>query len=140
MYRLIIGIGTDLVEIARIRRTLSDSLASRFLQRILTMAERAVANQRASQHTARLEQYVAGRFAAKEAVSKAFGCGIGDILTFQDIQILHDEHSRPQCTVTEKAVKALGLTINFKIHISITHTDHYASAFAVIEEVKDCNE
>jgi holo-[acyl-carrier protein] synthase len=130
---VIAGIGTDLVEIARIRKTLNGPLAPRFLVRILTEAERMYASS-FSQQTVRMQQFVAGRFAAKEAVAKALGCGIGKQLSFQDIQILHDANGKPQCTVASHVLRALGLPDQAIFHISITHTDAYASAFAVVEK------
>ncbi len=134
MVQLIRGIGTDIVDIARIRKILSGPLMMRFLQRILTDAERVIAEQRKREHHSRFEQYVAGRFAAKEAVAKALGCGFGKQLRFQHIEILHDNHGKPQCTVAEEVKTNLGLKPSTIIHLSISHTAEYASGFAIVDE------
>jgi holo-[acyl-carrier protein] synthase len=130
---MIIGIGTDIVDIERIASILRGSTSEKFLQRLLTLAERELASARAQQHEARVLEFVAGRFAAKEAVAKALGCGIGDPLTFQHIEILHDSLGKPQCTVQEGVLYKLGLSAKVRIHISISHTALVATAFAVLE-------
>jgi holo-[acyl-carrier protein] synthase len=131
---VIVGIGTDIVEIERIASILRGSTGEKFIERILTPAERVVANKRGVLHEARLAQYVAGRFAAKEAVSKAFGCGIGDPLTFQHIEILHDSLGKPQCSVDSYVLQRLGMSLSTRIHLSISHTAGHATAFAVLED------
>lgn len=130
---MIVGIGTDIVEIERIASILRGSNSEKFLERILTPAERELASTREHQHAARLMEFVAGRFAAKEAVAKACGCRIGDPLTFQHIEILHDSLGKPQCTVHESVLSKLGLSPKVRVHISISHTALVATAFAVLE-------
>ena len=82
---MIYGIGTDIVQVVRIRESL-DRHGERFAERILSDAE--LAEFRASAHPAR---FLARRFAAKEAVAKAFGTGFSGGLTFRDITIGHDD-------------------------------------------------
>ncbi|CAH0118872.1 Holo-[acyl-carrier-protein] synthase [Paenibacillus sp. CECT 9249] len=131
---MIYGIGHDLLEIGRIQRILSQPAGQRFLDRVLTEAERALAAERG----ARLAEFAAGRFAAKEAVVKAFGCGIGEVIGFRDIEILPDSLGKPQCALAPEAWQRLNIPeqerIGFTIHISITHQPNLASAFAVIEK------
>lgn len=127
--RMIIGVGVDLVEIVRLKNLLKRPSAERFLQRILTPAERNTAQERA----ARLAEFVAGRFAAKEAVVKAFGCGIGEMMGFQDMEVLSDALGKPVCTVSATALQRLRVEPNVRIHLSITHTGRLAAAYVVIE-------
>ncbi|GGA32725.1 holo-ACP synthase [Paenibacillus physcomitrellae] len=128
---MIYGIGHDLVEIERMDRILKGSSGSRFLQRILTPAERELPGA-----TSRKAEFAAGRFAAKEAVSKAFGCGIGAKLAFDDIEILPDPAGKPFVTLNPEAWDRLGWTGKDLpvIHISITHERSLASAFCVLEQ------
>ncbi|MBD0382357.1 holo-ACP synthase [Paenibacillus sedimenti] len=129
---MIIGIGTDLVEIARMRKMLAGSTAARFLERILTPQERELAEQRRG----RLAEFAAGRFAAKEAIVKAIGCGIGKQIGFQDVEVLPDPLGKPVCRVAEAALERAGLNgSNHRIHISITHTDSMAAAYAIVEQL-----
>lgn len=137
---MIIGVGIDLVDIDRIQKLLDRPLAERFLQRILSAEERRIAASRVrrgregqevqySQHA----EYVAGRFAAKEAIVKAFGCGIGSAMGFQDIEIISDPLGKPCCTISAAALERLGAPHNINIHLSITHTATIAAAYVVIE-------
>ncbi|MGG1552874.1 holo-ACP synthase [Paenibacillus ferrarius] len=129
---MIIGVGMDLVEIARLARMLEGTSGERFLERILTPAERELAAQRRG----RLAEFAAGRFAAKEAVVKAIGCGIGKQIGFQDIEVLPDALGKPVVTVTPEAMQRAGLAAGggYRLHISITHTGAMAAAYAIVEE------
>jgi holo-[acyl-carrier protein] synthase len=131
---MIIGIGTDLTEISRIRSILEQSHGERFVERVLTPEERKLAASRKG----RLAEYVAGRFAAKEAVAKALGCGIGRKLGLQDIRIVPDELGKPVCRVSESAWERLGFSATeVRLHLTITHTETTAAAFAVAEQAKE---
>jgi holo-[acyl-carrier protein] synthase len=127
---MIRGIGTDVVEIDRVRIILLNESSERFLMRVLTIEERAYADQRGG----RLYEFIAGRFAAKEAASKAIGCGIGQRLGFQDIEILPDESGKPLCRISERSRSLAQCGDNSIFHLSITHTDKMALAFVVWEE------
>ncbi|AWB43340.1 holo-[acyl-carrier-protein] synthase [Paenibacillus sp. CAA11] len=129
---MIYGIGHDLVEIERMDKILSGSAGKRLLQRILTPAEQELASLRG-----RTSEFAAGRFAAKEAISKALGCGIGGVLGFQDIEVLPDALGKPGVTISEEAWVRLGLSrqAGYNVHLSITHERKLASAYAVIEHV-----
>ncbi|WP_127588157.1 holo-ACP synthase [Paenibacillus koleovorans] len=159
---MIVGIGTDLVEIARIRRILEQPHGPRFVERLLTPAERELAAARGGGSPGRLAEFVAGRFAAKEAVAKALGCGIGRQVGLQDISVLPGALGKPDCRVSDAALARLGLgggaeggsdgpvggerasaaaaaaaTAGLRIHISITHTETTAAAFAVAEQARE---
>ncbi|MFD0961461.1 holo-ACP synthase [Paenibacillus chungangensis] len=130
---MITGIGHDMTDVARIAEAIEGKAGQRFRERVLTEAERKLAS---SYSGARLHGFVAGRFAAKEAVVKAFGCGIGAVLGFQDIEIMPDGSGRPICTLDEAAWSRLGLPPEgIRLHVTITHEKSIASAFAVAERV-----
>ncbi|MFA9556645.1 holo-ACP synthase [Evansella sp. AB-rgal1] len=116
---MISGIGLDLVELPRIRALYERSPS--FAKRILTEEELAVFE---TLKNNRKMEYLAGRFSAKEAFSKAMGTGIGKTVSFQDIQVLNDESGKPFFVTN---------MIHNKIHLSITHTEHYAAAQVIIE-------
>ncbi|MEK3889606.1 holo-ACP synthase [Bacillus sp. FSL K6-3431] len=115
---MIIGIGLDLVETDRIDRLRKRQ--KRFAERILTEVELSVYD---SLNENRKTEFLSGRFAAKEAYSKAAGTGIGEALSFQDIEIMSDEKGKP-CIVKPA---------RYRIHLSITHTKSHAAAQVIIE-------
>ncbi|WLV25147.1 holo-ACP synthase [Aciduricibacillus chroicocephali] len=118
---MIKGIGMDLTEISRIERSISKS--ERLAERVLTAKELQL--YREMEPKRRLE-FLAGRFAAKEAFAKAAGTGIGKAVGFQDIEILPEDFGAPK-------IYAAGYERE-RIFVSITHTEHYAAAQVVIEE------
>ncbi|MCL4528845.1 MAG: holo-ACP synthase [Chloroflexi bacterium] len=113
--------GVDLIEISRIEEVVARH-GKHYLERIYTPAE-------LDQFGKRVES-LAGRFAGKEAVAKALGCGIGDV-TWKEIEILGNEQNAPTLTLSggaaEKA-KELGLT---KWSVSISHSMSHAVALVV---------
>ena len=114
----ILRTGIDLIEVERFRFQ-KPVIRERFIARVYTEAERAYCGDNF--------QHLAGRFAAKEAVSKALGCGIGEI-GMQEIEILNDEAGMPVLYLHGKALERarhLGLTI---WSVSITHLKEYAAA------------
>ncbi|WMT43389.1 holo-ACP synthase [Paenibacillus sp. D2_2] len=129
---MIYGIGHDVVEIERIRHMLDSSAGDKFAWRILTSAEYELPGR-----IKRSAEFLAGRFAAKEAVSKAFGCGIGKVLGFRDIEVIPDASGKPSVYLQPEAWQRLGLSgpDSYAVHISITHERQLASAFAVVERM-----
>lgn len=121
---MIIGIGLDLIELDRISESVKKN--SRFTKRILTENELELYNQLKSDR--RKTEFISGRFAAKEAFSKAAGVGIGK-LSFQHIEVLPNDQGAPVLTA-----KGFELT---RIFVSITHSKQYAAAQVVIEERED---
>lgn len=129
---MIIGVGHDVVEIDRVRHMLERDAGGRFMERVLHEAELALARGKAG----RLAEFVAGRFAAKEAVVKALGCGIGAAVGFRDVAIMPDERGKPCCSLSAGAWERLGLRQpEVRVHVSITHERSIASAFAVAERL-----
>jgi holo-[acyl-carrier protein] synthase len=121
----ILGHGIDLVETARIGRLLRDH-PERFLDRVLTPAERAYCER----HKFPLP-HVAGRFAAKEAILKVIGTGWRGGIAWTDIEILNDDAGQPHVSLsghTREVADRLGINT---VLLSITHTEHYASASAI---------
>ncbi|MEC0093290.1 holo-ACP synthase [Paenibacillus macquariensis] len=131
---MIYGIGHDILEINRVEQLLSRSNGQAFMQRVLTSKEYELAQRRGPKTT----EFAAGRFAAKEAIVKAFGCGIGAIIGFGDIEIIPNDLGKPMVELSKQAWENLNLpgqSANYAIHLSITHQRELASAFAVIERV-----
>jgi holo-[acyl-carrier protein] synthase len=118
---MILRTGIDIVEVARLEN-IQPAIKKRFLQRVYTEVELGeVGNSPAS---------LAGRFAAKEAVSKTLGCGIG-IIHWQDIEIRRGENGEPVLYLygeAQKIAQNLGLTT---WSISISHSQTNAVAMAV---------
>ncbi|WP_168123619.1 holo-ACP synthase [Paenibacillus sp. HB172176] len=130
---MVIGIGHDLCDITRIAAAMDGRLREKFLARILTAAELELAE---DCRGTRLHQFVAGRFAAKESIAKAFGCGIGSELGFADIEIGRDKKGKPCCKLSAEGAARLGFRKEeIRIHITITHERELASAFAVVERI-----
>jgi holo-[acyl-carrier protein] synthase len=129
---MIVGIGLDVVELARMEKVLAGSGRLKFVGRILTERESLAC---ATLQPRRALEYISGRFAAKEAVVKALGCGIGTLVGFRDIELLPDAMGKPICTLSADSVKRLGWEERtFRIHIAITHERTLAAATAIIEE------
>ncbi|GIN22167.1 MAG TPA: holo-ACP synthase [Bacillus bacterium] len=118
---MILGIGLDLVEIERIEKVIGRH--ARFCERVLSGKE---LHHYETLPEKRKVEFLAGRFAAKEAYAKALGTGIGRQLSFQDIEISPDESGKPHIIRPVDQGK--------RIHLSITHTKAYAAAQVVIEE------
>jgi holo-[acyl-carrier protein] synthase len=121
----VFGIGIDVVEVGRIASSISE-FGDRFVQRIFTPEEIAYC-----QSKARPELHYAARFAAKEAVAKAFGTGIGKELGWLDMNILRGELGEPTLQITGKAQDFCDRHQIGEIKISLTHAREYAAANAV---------
>jgi len=113
--------GVDAAEIPRIRAA-RDRWGQRFLDRVYTPAEQAYCRGRAER--------LAGRFAAKEAVSKALGTGIRS-LRWRDIEILPNRRGRPTVYLHGKAADRARAMGGEWLSVSITHTDELAVAFVI---------
>jgi holo-[acyl-carrier protein] synthase len=118
----IIGVGCDIVEIERIKKAIVEH-ASPFLQKIFTDKEIAYCQKFKDPFPS-----FAARFAAKEAVAKALGCGLGEKLSFKDIEIFHDDHKKPRVRLSDKA-KDLFNNPNFEI--SLSHSSKDAMAYTI---------
>ena len=124
---MIVGIGVDIAETARVEK-LNARFGQRFAQRILTADELLEFDRRQ-----RSSSYLATRFAAKEAVAKALGTGIGEQLGFHSIQIDSDSQGKPLLRFLGSAVDLVaGLDINNAL-ISLSDEKHYVVAMVVLE-------
>jgi len=123
---MIIGIGTDIVQIPRIEKIL-ELYPKLFAKRILAAKElEKFVLLGKEKHT----PFLAKRFAAKEAISKAFGVGIGQGINFKDIVILNDELGKPIVEINSNYTKQLP---SFNIQLSLSDDYPICIAFAVIE-------
>jgi holo-[acyl-carrier protein] synthase len=123
----ILGLGTDIAEIERIEKALSRS-GEAFAARILAESELALYRSLKQQG-----RFLAKRFAAKEAASKALGTGIAQGVTFHDFVISNDDHGRPLLTLNGKAAEIAASLGASHTHLSISDERHYAVATVVIE-------
>ena len=122
----ILGIGMDIVETKRIADSL-ERFGDRFLHRVFLEGEVAYSN---SMKFPPL--HLAARFAAKEAISKAFGTGIGREIGWRDLEIVREPSGAPKVVLhgrAEEYAKKRGVK---EIHISLSHTADYGAASAVI--------
>ncbi len=112
---MIIGIGCDIVKLSRFEKK-QEELAGK----VLTLREKACYDKLSQK---RKLEYLAGRFAAKEAIFKAVQ---DNKLVLSQIEILHDHEGKPTCTLAHG-----------KIHITISHEEEYALAYAMCESVEE---
>ena len=120
------GIGVDIVETVRIQSSL-DRFGDRFLKRVFTQAERDYCS--AMPFPAR---HFAARFAAKEAVSKAFGTGIGHQIGWRDIEVQRRETGEPFILLHGAAAELAGTLRILEALVSLSHSDHYCVANAIL--------
>jgi holo-[acyl-carrier protein] synthase len=123
----VLGIGVDLVECGRIQRSL-DRFGDRFLHRVFTDGE--IQYSMSMKFPAR---HLAARFAAKEAVSKAFGTGIGKAMGWRDIDVRKKPSGEPFLILSghaDELAKKRGITSAL---ITLSHTEHHATATIVLE-------
>ena len=124
---MIYGVGTDIVEISRIKQMKS---LSSFAEKILSPSELKMAS---TFEKEKLATFLAKQFAGKEAISKAFGTGIRKPILMKDIEILRDDSGRPilnPLAGVKKTIIDLGIT---KSHVSLADEKDYAIAFVILE-------
>ncbi|MBO7329303.1 MAG: holo-ACP synthase [Lentisphaeria bacterium] len=122
----IIGLGTDIVEIARLKKVLENN-QEHFVSRVFTPAESALAESKKNSISC-----YAGRWAAKEAAAKALGCGIGKNCSFTDIEIINDPAGRPLMSFSGSAAEVAGRLGIDDIKVSISHEVNYAVATVIL--------
>lgn len=124
---MIVGIGLDLVEIQRVKSAL-DRFGERFALRVLLPQEWEYCCQQKDPSIS-----LAGRFAAKEATSKALGVGIGVHLSWTDLEVTRNERGKPSLALHGAALRlmeSMGATAS---HLSLTHTERTAAAVVILE-------
>ncbi len=128
---MILGIGVDIVELERIAAILRRQPG--FVTRVLTERERQGLKEASE---LRMVEYVAGRFAAKEAAAKALGTGIGACAGLHDIELLPSANGGPRLEIAQQVLDALFPAADrIVLHVSISHSKQYAVAQVVIEQV-----
>lgn len=116
---MIHGIGVDLIEIARIKKLYYRQ--DKLVERVLSKNEQKHFHEFKSE-TRKIE-FLAGRFTCKEAFSKALGTGLGKTIALNEIDCFNDELGKP-CIHYD----------GFTVHVSISHTEHYAMSQVIIEK------
>jgi len=124
---MIIGVGTDLAEVARIRQSIAH-FGDRFLNRIYTNGERAYCLSKANS-----AERFAARFAAKEAGMKAIGTGWRMGVTWKDFEVVNEPSGRPTLRLMGTASKIAESIGTARIVISLTHTSEMAFAVVILE-------
>lgn len=125
---MIFGIGTDIVEVSRIEASINE-FGDAFARRIL--AESELSSYQQSQIKSR---FLAKRFAAKEAFSKALGTGLRAPATFQNIAVSHDGLGKPILILADELQLFLEAKNITQMHISISDEKNLAAAFVVLEK------
>src|SRR6266852_4007520 len=124
---MILGTGIDIIEVGRIGASY-EKFGERFLKRILHPAE--IGYCLSPRQPA---PFLAARFAAKEAISKAFGTGIGKHLGWQDMEVGRKESGEPFVILHAGGLELLKQRGGRTVHLSLSHTENYAAAMAVLE-------
>ena len=122
----LIGIGIDIVEIARIK-DLRERQGERFLERVYTETE--------LQYCMRMkapDQHLAARFAAKEAVTKAFTVGIGEYFDWKSVGVVAGDRRQPEVELDEKGQRFMDQIGGVRILLSLSHSESTATAVAAI--------
>jgi holo-[acyl-carrier protein] synthase len=123
---VLIGLGADVIEVERIRGVL-ERQGERFLGRVFTDEERAYCSKMAQPH-----KHLAARFAAKEAVSKAFTTGIGAELGWRSASVYHGARGEPLVRLDEKGEALLRQVGATRILLTLSHTETVAMAVAAL--------
>ena len=124
---MILGIGIDIIEVARIASSY-EKFGERFVNRILLSDEIAYCLSHKNP-----APFLAARFAAKEAISKAFGTGVGAHLGWQDMEIRRKKSGEPFVVLHGKGKELFESRSAKRLLVSLSHTQNYAAATAVLE-------
>lgn len=120
---MIKGLGTDIIEVERLHEAIAKH-GKRFLDRVFTPLEQEYCYKHKE-----FARHFAGRFAAKEAIVKAFGVGLKTGITWLDMEIYNDELGKPTVrTFNHLAILAEGVEIS----LSISHCESYATSVAIV--------
>lgn len=123
----IIGIGTDLVKVSRIKKVYK-KYPQGFSERILHTNELGVLKEHPSP-----KKFIAKRFAAKEALAKALGTGIAKGVSFRDIEVSNDDNGQPKLSLHGETLKVADKLGVRRIFLSLTDEDKYAIAYVILE-------
>lgn len=123
------GIGTDLVEVARIERLILES--NGFKERVFSKSEISYCESGKN----RFERYAA-RFAAKEALAKALGIGIFGGIPMNAVSVIHGENQRPEFEIDPIFEGQIPILTGTNLFLSLSHTTTHALAFVVVENIE----
>ncbi|HEY6132937.1 MAG TPA: holo-ACP synthase [Rubrivivax sp.] len=129
---MIYGIGTDICDIRRIQATLARR-GDRFAEKVLGLHEIQVWRERSARVGARGVSYLATRFSAKEAFSKAIGLGLRMPMTWRDCEIVKARSGKPEI-VLHRGLAEWFAVRKLRAHVSVTDETDYAAAFVVVEQ------
>jgi holo-[acyl-carrier protein] synthase len=132
---MIHGVGTDVCKIPRIEAALQKH-GERFARKVLGPEELKEYHVRCARHLVRGVRYVATRFAAKEAFSKALGLGLTPPMTWHTAQLLNADKGKP-VMVCSGALQAYMLEKRLSAHVSVSDEEDVAVAFAIVEKADD---
>ena len=125
---MIIGIGTDIVEVIRLQKAV-ERFSDRFIGRVFSENEIKY-----SQGKMNRFQHLAVRFGAKEALLKAMGIGLRDGILWHEIEIRNDKLGKPKIFCFGKCLEKLNELEVKHIHVSLTHTEKYGVATVILEK------
>ena len=128
---MIVGIGTDICDIRRISSTL-DRRGDRFAQRVLGTAELRIFQARRARTPARGVRFLATRFSAKEAFSKAIGLGIRSPMTWRSCEILNEPSGKPFVQLSGALAEWFDAR-GWVAHVTVSDETDYAASFVVVE-------
>ncbi|MGO8697939.1 MAG: holo-ACP synthase [Limisphaerales bacterium] len=124
---MILGTGIDIIEVRRVELAY-EKHGDRFVRRILLPDELAYCLSHKSPGP-----FIAARFAGKEAISKAFGTGIGSQLSWHDMEIRRKESGQPYVVLHGQGQTLLVARGGREVHITLSHTTQHATAVAILE-------
>jgi holo-[acyl-carrier protein] synthase len=130
---MIFGIGTDICDVRRMRASL-ERHGERFARKILSDGELATWQARSARWPDRGIKYLATRFSAKEAFSKAIGLGLHLPMRWSDCEITNASSGKPEI-VLHGALKTWFEARQLSVHVSVTDETDYAASFVVVEHV-----
>ena len=129
---MIFGVGTDIIEIERIRAA-DTRFGARFAERILGPREMERYKWRRERSEERGIRYLATRFAAKEAVSKALGLGMRMPMTWRAVEIVNDQSGRPIVLFSSSDLRLYCERRRLRLHVSVSDEQGAAIAYAIAE-------
>ena len=127
---MIVAIGIDIIEVARIREVLERT--PRFRERVFTPAERAYCDSRG----AVAAQHYAARFAAKEAALKALQTGWRGGISWQDVEVASGESGAPYLVLRGPVLELFNKSGAAAAHLSLSHTTEHAIAQVILERIE----
>jgi holo-[acyl-carrier protein] synthase len=127
---MIVGLGTDLVEIERLRKSV-ERFGERFLRRVFTEGEIAYCMRKKN-----FAESFAGRFAAKEAAAKALGTGISHGVSWTEFEVVREPGRRPELALSGRAAAIAASLGVARTALSLTHTREMAMAVVIFETGK----